>query len=113
MPQGSILGPQLFLIYMNDLPDSVEYANITIFVDDTSLFRSLKRIGMELIPAFTKICTWLKANKVSLNTVKTEFMIIGTYQRVEHLDIARGHSSSYNTLCALSTPNTLFQLCFF
>ena len=55
------------------------------------LFRSFKSIGeldMELLPAFTNICKWLKANKLSLNTVKTEFMIIGTSQRVGHLDIA-------------------------
>ena len=91
VPQGSILGPLLFLIYINDLPDSVENANITMFADDTSLFRSFKNIGeldMELLPAFTNICKWLKANKLSLNTVKTEFMIIGTSQRVGHLDIA-------------------------
>ena len=91
IPQGSILGPLLFLIYMNDLPDSVENANITMFADDTSLFRSLKSIGeldMELLPTFTNICKWLKANKLSLNTVKTEFMIIGTSQRVGNLDIA-------------------------
>ena len=76
---------------MNDLPDSVENANITMFADDTSLFRSFKSIGeldMELLPAFTNICKWLKANKLSLNTVKTEYMIIGTSQRVGHLDIA-------------------------
>ena len=61
-----------------------------MFADDTSLFRSFTSIGeldMELLPAFTNICKWLKANKLSLNTVKTEFMIIGTSQRVEHLNI--------------------------
>ena len=91
VPQGSILGPLLFLIYMNDLPNSVEIANITMFADDTSLSRSFKSIGeldMELLPVFTNICEWLKANKVNLNTVKTEFMIIGTSKRVGHLDIA-------------------------
>ena len=64
-----------------------------MFADDTSLFRSFKSIGeldMELLPAFTNICKWLKANKLSLNTVKTEFMISGTSQRVGQLDIAPG-----------------------
>lgn len=91
VPQGSILGPLLFLIYMNDLPDAVDNVNITMFADDTSLSKAFKNISElceELIPAFSNICKWLKANKLSLNTVKTEFMITGTSQRLRHLDIA-------------------------
>ena len=68
VPQGSILGPLQFLIYMNDSPNSVENANITMFADDTSLFRSfesIRELDMELLPAFTNICKWLKANKLS------------------------------------------------
>ena len=54
----------------------------------SGFFESIGELDMELLPAFTNICKWLKANKLSLNTVKTEFMIIGTSQRVGHLDIA-------------------------
>ena len=91
VPQGSILGPLLFLIYINDLPNEVENVKITMFADDTSLskaFQNTDELCMELIPAFANICKWLMANKLSLNTVKTEFMVIGTSQRVGQLDIA-------------------------
>ena len=91
VPQGYILGPLLFLIYVNDLPNAVENVEITMFADDTSLskaFQNTDELCMELIPAFANICKWLMANKLSLNTVKTEFMVIGTSQRAGQLDIA-------------------------
>ena len=91
VPQGSILGHLLFLIYMNDLSNAVENVEITTFADDTSLsktFQNTDELCMELIPAFANICKWLMANKHSLNTVKTEFIVIGTSQRVGQLDIA-------------------------
>ena len=76
---------------MNDLPNAVESVEITMFAVDTSLskvFQNTDVLCMELIPAFTNICKWLMANKLSLNTVKAEFMVIGTSQRVGQLDIA-------------------------
>ena len=91
VPQGSILGPLLFLIYMNDLSNAVKNVEITMFADDTNLskkFQNTDELCMELIPAFANICKWLMANKLSLKTVKTEFMVIGTSQRVGQLDIA-------------------------
>ena len=74
---------------MNDLPAYVQDANITMYADDTSLdkaIRSSQQLKEELIPAFSKVCKWLEMNKLSLNTVKTEFMIIGTSQRLNQLD---------------------------
>ena len=79
----------LFIIYMNDLPCYFQDVNITMYADDTSAdkaFRTCQQLKKELLPAFAKVCKWLKINKLSLHTVKTEFMLIDTSQRFNRLD---------------------------
>ena len=68
---------------MNDLPAFVQEANITMYADDTTLhkaFRTSRELKGEIIPALSKVCKWLRNNKLSLNTVKAEFMIIAKTQ---------------------------------
>ena len=73
---------------MNDLPLAVKEADITMYADDTSLskgFKTTNELKEQLIPAFCKV--WLKCNKLSLNALKTEIMIMGTSQKLSNLDI--------------------------
>ena len=83
IPQGSILGSRLFIIYMNDLQNITSTCDISMYADDTHLSSKMsypKNINVELIPEFVKICDWLQANKLNLNILKTEYMVIGTEQ---------------------------------
>ena len=85
VPQGSILGPLLFLLYINDLPNSLQNAAPRMFADDTNLTLSVKtltELKLALAPELNNLSCWLKANKLSLNVAKTELMIIGSRQRL-------------------------------
>ena len=78
VPQGSALGPLLFLLYVNDLPSSSNF-KATLFADDTLLQLSdcnIKKLEKRVNNELNKINVWLRNNKISLNISKTNYVLI-------------------------------------
>ena len=88
MPQGTILGPPLFLIYINDLPDCLSFNIPRIYADDTHITYAgsdLHLIQSSLSHDLEKLSKWLVSNRLTLNATKTEFMLIGSRRRLSTL----------------------------
>ena len=83
VPQGSVLGTLLFLIYINDLPLVSNIVYMIMYADDATLYCNVNQdttadvINVELF----KINQWLAANKFSLNVSKTKFMVFHMHNR--------------------------------
>ena len=89
VPQGSNLGPILFLIYINDLPNCLRTTTASLFADDTNMTAggcSIIDIQTKLNNDLKNIHHWLLANKLTLNKDKTEYMIVGSRQRIRKIE---------------------------
>ena len=89
VPQGSILGPLLFIININDIESATQIFTPIIYADDTTLFSTINAFNLQnrssishnINSELSKILLWLQVNKLSLNVAKSKFMLFHTPQK--------------------------------
>lgn len=87
VPQGSVLGPLLFIIYTNDIPNLLKQTHTILFADDTTIYASdtnLNSLYNKVNHDLEILCDWFKANKLSLNIAKTNYMLFTNTPSSQH-----------------------------
>ena len=85
VPQGYILGPLLFALYINDLPSVVSHCLLDLYADDAELYfcgSNLRVVENGLQSDLNSVATWLGSSRLCLNVDKSSCMLIGSRQRV-------------------------------
>ena len=110
IPQGSILGPLLFLLFINDLPNCFSSGLASMYADDTTVsFNADNTTTLEFLinKDLESLDKWLVANKLSLNVSKTEFMLLTTRQKRQFIDEALSISINNEPIKRVRSSKTL------
>ena len=84
VPQGLVLGPLLFLIYIDDLPNISKKIDLYLFADDTNLYyedKSLENVEIRVNKELKNLYLWLSVNRLALNIEKTNFVIFHPFNK--------------------------------
>ena len=90
IPQGSILGPEIFLYRINDLQKSLRYSQCILFADDTTIYlieKNVKFMNIKMQSDLDKLKEWLDSNKLCLNIAKTKCMLLGVKPYNHDIDL--------------------------
>ena len=89
VPQGSLLGPLLFSLYVNDLPSIIKHSELSLYADDTCIFYSSKNaedITEKLNEDLSHVSRWLVDNRLFVNKKKCEIIFLGTSSRLKKIE---------------------------
>ena len=86
VPQGSVLGPLFFLVYVNDVQSALDECNVKLYADDTVLYQSglnSHEASVKLQASLNHFVNWCSTNQLTINIQKTKVMVFGSRHRVK------------------------------